>query len=161
MPAFHSWSGEVKRLLALPAICGALLFSGTAVSAVIKIGDTVYVDGKEYTWAEWKKLRDDPELQKQALPAASQGVSTPARAPATAVRGARAASCTTPVYYDEFPKEGDEFECTGGLGSLTREQLLDQGWKVDFVEKLPPPVGQPTTSPRGLPLNLYKLVISR
>src|SRR5581483_3184939 len=80
MPAFHSWSGEVKRLLALPAICGALLFSGTAVSAVIKIGDTVYVDGKEYTWAEWKKLRDAPELQKQASPAASQGVSTPARA---------------------------------------------------------------------------------
>src|SRR5262245_32783724 len=115
MPAFHLWSDEVKRLLALPAICaGALLFSVTAASAVtvIKIGDTVYVDGKEYTWAEWKKLRDNPELPKQASPAASRAASTPARVPATAVHGARAATCTTPVYYDEFPKEGDEFECS-------------------------------------------------
>jgi len=38
---------------------------------------------------------------------------------------------------------------------------MQKGWKVDFVEKIPPPQGQPAQSPRGLPLFLYKLVISR
>jgi len=38
---------------------------------------------------------------------------------------------------------------------------LQGGWKVDLIEKIPPPSGQPAQSQRGLPLNLYKLVISR
>ena len=55
----------------------------------------------------------------------------------------------------------ERFQCTAGLGALTREQILGKGWKVDFVEKIPPPPDQPAQSPRGLPLHLYKRVISR
>src|SRR5207245_4823703 len=115
---------------------------------IFRVGDTVYVDGKQYSWEEWKKIRDNPESLKQPQPAA-------------APTAPRAAACTTAIYYDEFPSEDESFQCTAGLGALTREQILEKGWKVDFVEKIPPPYGQPAQSPRGLPLYLYKLVISR
>jgi hypothetical protein len=135
--------------------------SATAAPAfgafIFRVGDTVYVDGKEYKWEEWKKIRDDPELRKQAespAPAQQAAPSIPAGAP-------RAAACTTAIYYDEFPSEDERFQCTQGLGALTRDQILQKGWKVDFVEKIPPVPGQPAQSPRGLPLNQYKLVISR
>ncbi len=122
-----------------------------ALAALIfRVGDTVYVDGKQYTWEEWKKIRDNPEALKQSQPAASAPVAGP-----------RAAACATAIYYDEFPSEDESFQCTAGLGALTREQILQKGWKVDFVEKIPPPSDQPAQSPRGLPLYLYKLVISR
>jgi hypothetical protein len=115
------------------------------------------VDGKSYTLEEYKKMRDAPKPPEQSASAASSSQPTAAsNQPA-----ARAASCVTPIYYDEFPKDEDEFHCTAGLGAMTRGQILAKGWKIDFVEKLPPPSGQPTTSPRGLPLSLYKLVISR
>jgi hypothetical protein len=114
----------------------------------------VWVDGKRYTWEEWKKIRDDPELVKQSQQA-------DAAKPAAPAMGPRAAACTTAIYYDEFPSEDERFQCTAGLGALTREQILEKGWKVDFVEKIPPSQGQPAQSPRGLPLFLYKLVISR
>jgi len=106
------------------------------------------VDGKEYSWEEWKKIRDNrPAPPPQASPAAA---SQP-----------RAGSCTTPIYYEQFPGDDDQFECTAGLGLLTRGEILEKGWKIDFIEKIPPPPGQPAQSPRGLPLSLYKLVISR
>ena len=73
----------------------------------------------------------------------------------------RAATCATAIYHDEFPSDDEQFQCTAGLGVLTREQILQKGWKVDLIEKIPPPSGQPTQSPRGLPLYSYKLVISR
>jgi hypothetical protein len=38
---------------------------------------------------------------------------------------------------------------------------LKSGWKIDLIEKIPSPAGSPQQSPRGLPLSLYKLVISR
>jgi len=117
---------------------------------IFRVGDTVYVDGKRYSWEEWKKIRDNPELLKQSQSAAA--------APAA---GPRAATCTTAIYYDEFPSEDERFQCSAGLGALTREQIVEKGWKVDFVEKIPPPSDQPVQSPRGLPLYLYKLVISR
>ena len=115
---------------------------------VFRVGDTVYVDGKRYTWEEWKKIRDNPESLKQSQPAA------PAPGP-------RAAACTTVIYYDEFPSEDERFQCSAGLGALTREQILEKGWKVDFVEKVPAPSDQQAQSPRGMPLYRYKLVISR
>src|SRR5262249_51244730 len=114
---------------------------------VFRAGDSVWVDGKRYTWEEWKKIRDDPALAQQTQE--------------TAVAGPRTAACTTAIYYDEFPSDDERFQCTAGLGALTREQILQKGWKVDLIEKIPPPSGQPTQSPRGMPLNLYKLVISR
>lgn len=139
--------------------------SATAAPAfgafIFRVGDTVYVDGKEYKWEEWKKIRDDPELRKQAEPAAAAPAAPPQPAPTTPAGVPRAAACTTAIYYDEFPSEDERFQCTQGLGSLTREQILQKGWKVDFVEKIPPVPGQPAQSPRGLPLNIYKLVISR
>jgi len=129
---------------------------------VFRVGNTVYVDGKKYDWEEWKKIRDDPELRKQAeSSAAAQPAPTQQAAPAAPAGTARAAACTTAIYYDEFPSEDERFECTQGLGSLTREQILEKGWKVDFVEEIPPPPGRPAQSPRGLPLHQYKLVISR
>ncbi len=138
----------MKRLfLALP-LALAMAAPPALAAFIFRVGDTVYVDGKRYSWEEWKKIRDNPELLKQPQPAA---------APA----GPRAAACTTAIYYDEFPSEDERFQCTAGLGALTREQILEKGWKVDFVEKIPPPSNEPAQSPRGLPLYLYKLVISR
>ena len=117
---------------------------------VFRMGDTVYVDGKRYTWEEWKKIRDT--YQQQPTPTAA--VSVPSQDP-------RAASCITTIYYDEFPSEDERFQCSSGLGALTREEILRQGWKVDLIEKIPTTPGQPAQSPRGLPLYQYKLVISR
>ncbi len=128
---------------------------------IFRAGDTVWVDGKRYSWEEWKKIRDDPELVKQSQQAPATSTAVPQPEPVKAVSGPRAAACTTAIYYDEFPSEDEQFQCTAGLGALTREQILEKGWKVDFVEKIPPPSGQPAQSPRGLPLYLYKLVISR
>jgi hypothetical protein len=142
----------LKRVIMLLALAAGLAAGSSATAAFIfRAGDSVWVDGKKYSWEEWKKIRDDPEMVKQLQ---STGEAAPAAGP-------RAAACTTAIYYDEFPSEDERFECSAGLGALTREQILKQGWKVDFVEKVPPPTGQPTQSPRGLPLNLYKLVISR
>ena len=142
----------MKRFNLLLALLVALVIVAPPVLAafIFRVGDTVYVDGKRYSWEEWKKIRDNPELLKQPQSAAA--------APAA---GPRAATCTTAIYYDEFPSEDERFQCSAGLGALTREQIVEKGWKVDFVEKIPPPSDQPVQSPRGLPLYLYKLVISR
>jgi hypothetical protein len=116
---------------------------------VFRMGDTVYVDGKRYSWEEWKKIRDTYQQQPTAT-----AVPVPSQA-------ARAASCITTIYYDEFPSEDERFQCSSGLGALTREEILRQGWKIDLIEKIPTTPGQPAQSPRGLPLYQYKLVISR
>jgi hypothetical protein len=147
----------LKRLFLASLLALASAASPALAALIFRVGDTVYVDGKQYKWEEWKKIRDNPDLRKQL-----ESPATPAAAQPTAPAGApRAAACTTAIYYDEFPSEDERFQCTQGLGSLTREQILRQGWKVDFVEKIPPSPGEPAQSPRGLPLNLYKLVISR
>jgi len=73
-----------------------------------------------------EKIRDNPESLKQPQPAAA--------APTT---GPRAAACTTVIYYDEFPSEDERFQCSAGLGALTREQILEKGWKVDFGREDP------------------------
>ncbi|HET7199715.1 MAG TPA: hypothetical protein VFI80_02735 [Burkholderiales bacterium] len=158
----------MKRFsLIFMSLFGLLLAAQSASAAfIVRVGDTVYVDGKQYSWEEWKKIRDDPELVKQSLqspsPPAQQSPGPPApQSAAAAPARPRAASCATAIYYDEFPSEDERFECSAGLGPLTREQIMQNGWKVDFVEKIPPPQGQPAQSPRGLPLYLYKLVISR
>jgi hypothetical protein len=63
--------------------------------------------------------------------------------------------------YDEFPDGSEKFACSDDLGSLTREEILQRGWKIDLIEKLPAAAGAPSTSARGLPLNSYKLILSR
>lgn len=136
------------------AIGLALADSSAFAAFIFRAGDSVWVDGKRYSWEEWKKIRDDPELVKQSQEAA-------APKPQLAPGEVRAASCATAIYHDEFPSDDERFQCTGGLGALTRQQILEKGWKVDLIEKIPPPSGQPTQSPRGLPLFSYKLVISR
>ena len=140
----------MKRLLLALPLALATLAPPAVAAFIFRVGDTVYVDGKRYSWEEWKKIRDDPESLKQPQPAAP----VPAAGP-------RAATCTTVIYYDEFPSEDERFQCSAGLGALTREQILEKGWKVDLIEKIPPPSDRPAQSPRGLPLYLYKLVISR
>jgi len=142
----------MKRIVCVAMLLAALcIVAPPAMAAfVFRMGDTVYVDGKRYTWEEWKKIRDT--YQQQPTPTAA--VSVPSEAP-------RAASCITTIYYDEFPSQDERFQCTSGLGALTREEILRRGWKVDLIEKIPTTPGQPAQSPRGLPLFLYKLVISR
>ena len=143
----------------LAVACGLALAESSATAAFIfRAGDSVWVDGKRYTWEEWKKIRDDPELVKQ-----SQGDAAPPPAAAKPIAAGepRAATCATAIYHDEFPSEDEPFQCSAGLGALTRQQILEKGWKVDLIEKIPPPSGQPSQSPRGLPLYSYKLVISR
>jgi hypothetical protein len=114
----------------------ALALAAPAAHAIVfRVGDTVYVDGKKYTWEEWKKVRDTAAVEKSSA------------APAV-----RAASCTTSIYYDQFPSEDERFDCTGGLGALTREEILQAGWKIDFVDKI---AGEKAG------VYKYKLVISR
>ena len=149
----------MKRLFLVSLLALAAAVSPALAAFIFRVGDTVYVDGKQYSWEEWKKIRDDPELLKRELAKPEGAAAKDSVAPAAP--SPRAAACTTIIYYDEFPSEDERFQCTAGLGTLTREQILQRGWKVDFVEKIPPLPGQPVQSPRGLPLNLYKLVISR
>ena len=111
--------------------------ASAAAGVVFRVGDTVYVDGKEYSWEEWKKLRD------AAAVAPPKAAETPS---------VRAASCTTRIYYDQFPSEDERFDCTAGLGALTREEILRGGWKIDFVDKI---AGEKSG------VYKYKLVISR
>jgi hypothetical protein len=131
-----------------PALAAALCLglSATAPPAaaalVFRIGDTVYVDGKQYTWEEWKKLRDSAAVKPP--PAAAD--------PSAGAPSLRAASCITPIYYDQFPSEDERFDCSGGLGALTREEILRAGWKIDFVDKIPA---------ERAGLSKYKLIISR
>jgi len=107
---------------------------------VFRIGDTVYVDGQRYSWEEWKKLRES-DRRETVVPAAD-------------VSSVRAASCVTPIYYAEFPSDDERFECSGGLGALTRDEIVRRGWRVDYVEKLP-------AQADGVQLYKYKLIISR
>jgi hypothetical protein len=109
---------------------------------VFRVGDTVYVDGKRYTWEEWQSVRASDRAR--------------AEPPAAKPSAARAASCVTSIYYAEFPSDDERFECTTGLGSLTREEIMRGGWRVDYVEKIPAP--QSSGNP---PVYKYKLVISR
>src|SRR5439155_21025539 len=139
----------MKRIVCVAMLLAALCAAAPPATAVFvfRVGDTVYVDGKRYSWEEWKKIRDNPELREPQ----------PGAAPAVP----RAAACTTAIYYDEFPSEDERFQCSADLGMLTRGQIMEKGCKVDFVEKVPPPSDQQAQSPRGMPLYKYKLVISR
>jgi hypothetical protein len=131
------------------------LASPAAAAFIFRVGDVVYVDGAKYSWEEWQKIRDTYQPPATALAAA------PPAAVAAAAQEPRAASCVTGIYYDEFPSEDERFQCSAGLGALTREEILRRGWKVDLIEKIPAPAGNPAQSGRGLPLYRYKLVISR
>jgi hypothetical protein len=111
---------------------------------VLRIGDTVYVDGRRYSWEEWQKLRDSD--RREAAPAA---------VPAADFSSVRAASCVTPIRYAEFPSDDERFDCSGGLGSLTRDEIMRRGWRIDYVEKVP------TAQSSGVQLYKYKLIISR
>src|SRR6266851_173441 len=149
-------------------VCVAMLLVALCVAAppalavfVFRAGDTVYVDGKRYSWEEWKKIRDGYQQPEAPAPKTADAVAAAPAAFPAAAQEPRAASCITSIYYDEFPREDERFQCTSGLGALTREEILRRGWKVDLIEKIPTTPGQPAQSPRGLPLYQYKLVISR
>src|SRR3989441_5539304 len=100
----------MKRIVCVEMLLAAFCAPAPPAMAafVFRVGDTVYVDGKRYSWEEWKKIRDNPELRE------------PQPAAAAAVAGPRAATCVTAIYYDEFPSEDERFQCTAGLGALTR-----------------------------------------
>jgi hypothetical protein len=130
------------KLAPVIALALGLAASPAMADLVFRVGDTVYVDGKRYTWEEWQGVRAGDR----------------ARAEPAAVKpsAARAASCVTSIYYAEFPSEDERFDCTAGLGWLTREELMRGGWRVDYVEKIAAP--QIAVNP---PVYKYKLVISR
>ena len=152
----------MKRIVCVPMLLAALCTAAPPALAVFvfRAGDTVYVNGKRYSWEEWKKIRDSYQPEAPAAKTADTVAAAPAAVPAAA-QEPRAASCITSIYYDEFPSEDERFQCTSGLGALTREEILRRGWKIDLIEKIPTPADKPLQSPRGLPLYQYKLVISR
>ena len=134
----------MRITLAATLILSLGLGAETAAAGVVfRVGDTVYVDGKQYTWDEWKKIRDTAAVEPAPQPTSPKAAGKPSL---------RAASCTTAIYYDQFPSEDERFDCSGGLGSLTREQILQAGWKIDFVDKV---AGEKAG------VYKYKLVISR
>ncbi len=144
--------------LVLLAVLGLAVAAPAAQAFVFRIGDTVWVDGKRYSWEEWKKIRDNYRPDETSAKQPDQVATAKPTAPAAA-DAPRAASCSTTGDHDEFPPDGERFQCSAGLGALTREELLRQGWKIDLIEKIPSSAGQ--QSARGLPLYRYKLVISR
>ena len=96
-PLFLFFIGTELKLtaLALVSAVALLLVASPALAAFIfRSGDSVWVDGKRYTWEEWKKIRDDPEFIKKSQEAE-------AAKPAAPAIGPRAAACTTAIYYDE------------------------------------------------------------
>src|SRR5438270_9665101 len=99
-------------------VCVAMLLAALCVAAppalavfVFRMGDTVYVDGKRYSWEEWKKIRDTYQAQPDAAKPQAALRASPAAA-AVAPTEPRAASCITAIYYDEFPSEDERFQCT-------------------------------------------------
>ena len=153
----------MKRIVCVAMLLAALCAAAPPALAVFvfRAGDTVYVDGKRYSWEEWKKIRDNTPPQQAAPATPADIASTTPPASFVAAQAPRAASCISSIYYDEFPSEDERFQCTSGLGALTREEILRRGWRVDLIEKIPTPADKPSHSPRGLPLYQYKLVISR
>src|SRR5437879_10130483 len=105
----------MKRIVCVAMLLAALCIAAPPAMAlfVFRAGDTVYVDGKRYSWEEWKKIRDT--YQQQPTPTAA--VSVPSEAP-------RAASCITTIYYDESPSQDDRFQCNSDLGAMPREDSL-------------------------------------
>jgi hypothetical protein len=67
-------------------------------------------------------------------------------APTAMAPAIRSASCRTTKAFSEFPDETEKFDC-GPAGNMTRQEMMAQGWHVNFVEKPSP------TS--------YKLILSR
>ena len=148
----------MPRLISSLLLLTVLLAAAPLAMAqlVFRVGDTVWVDGHKYTWDEWQKIRDHYKAPSEPASSAALAAASPA---ASGPNEPRAASCISSIYYDEFPADDERFNCTEGLGALTRGEILKRGWKVDFVDKVPAPAGR--QSPRGLPLYQYKLVISR
>src|SRR5689334_3230550 len=131
---------NIQRILAL-ALTALALVAPSAHAFVLRVGDSVFVDGKQYTWEEWKKIRDT--YQRKAPPS-SAGSATSGEPmamskpqPPAAAGEPRAASCNTRGAFDEFPADDERFDCSSGLGLHTRDDLLRQGWKIDLVEKIP------------------------
>jgi hypothetical protein len=144
------------------ALVAALALAAPAAQAfVFRIGDTVYADGKQYSWEEWKKIRETPNRNANVAPTKESEQVAAVKQPQPAITAGqpRAGSCSTRGYFDEFPADDERFDCSAGLGLQTREALLQQGWKIDLVEKIP--ASGDAKSSRGLPLFRYKLVISR
>ena len=172
-----------RGIVAALALAGALMAPTLAEARFsFSIGDNVYADGQWFTPEEYQQYKaTHPESATPAKPSAQQPVQpaaaatvgtapapTPAAVPpqsiaavpppaaaagATMATALRAASCKTTKYYEEFPGEGEKFDC-GAVGQLTRQEMLAQGWKIDFVEKLPAIAGQATPS-------AYKVILSR
>jgi len=140
-------------MLAGLLLAGLALGAPAAQAFVFRVGDTVYVDGKQYSWEEWKKVRESYGKNE------GEALATAKPQPAVVDDKPRAGSCMTRGYYDEFPADDERFDCTAGLGLQTRDELLKGGWKIDLIEKVP--ASAESRSSRGLPLFKYKLVISR
>jgi hypothetical protein len=106
-------------------VIGAAAAAPASAEFVIRMGNTVYVDGKAYDWEEWKKIRDDPRRMAPA-PVKEAAARATAAAPESrpAAEGPRAASCVSATYYDEFPADEERFQCSASLGSLSRDELL-------------------------------------
>ncbi len=149
-----------SALIVALAVTAVALTVPAAQAFVFRVGDTVYVDGKQYTWEEWKKIRDTYKPGGNSAPAKeAEQLATAKPQPVVAADEPRAAACNTRGYFDEFPADDERFECSAGIGLHTRDELLRQGWKIDLVEKIP--ATGDARSQRGLPLFRYKLVISR
>jgi hypothetical protein len=167
-----------RGIVAALALAGVLMAPTLAEARFsFSVGDNVYADGQWFTAEEYQQYKATHPESTAAKPAAQPPAAAVAPAtapaataptpqsvaalPATAAPQAgpamatalRAASCKTTKYYEEFPGEAEKFDC-GGVGQLTRQEMLAQGWKIDFIEKLPAVAGQPTPS-------AYKLILSR
>src|SRR3989441_12758050 len=114
----------MKRIVCVEMLLAAFCAPAPPAMAVfvVRVGDTVYVDGKRYSWEEWKKIRDRYQPEAPAAKTADTVAAAPAAVQAAA-QEPRAASCITSIYYDEFPSEDERFQCTSGLGALTREEI--------------------------------------
>lgn len=172
-----------RGVVAAFTVAAALLVPALAEARItFTVGDNVYADGQWFTVDEYEQYKKAHPAGAAAVPTpaapAQQGMpaaaavtpsvapppaspqsvaalpaATPPQAAAAPAPVLRAASCKTTHFYQEFPGEDEKFDC-GAVGRLTRQEMLEQGWKIDLVEKLPAVAGQATP-------NAYKIILSR
>lgn len=80
-------------------------------------------------------LSVDPGTSVAAVP--PRAYSNPPAPAYAAAPVLRAATCRTVRAYEEFPADTEKFDC-GAAGQLTRPEMMAQGWKIDFVERVQP-----------------------
>ena len=165
------------RLATIALAIGVLTPALAQARFTFQAGDMIYADGQWFSSEEYEQYKQanptsppkqpvqqpqyqappqyyqtapqyqaqpyQPQIQAPPTTTMVNGQPVVTIAPPPAIRSA---SCRTTKAFSEFPGETEKFDC-GPAGRMTRQEMMAQGWHVDFVEK-------PTATS-------YKIILSR